>query len=176
MRRSRVIRACTWMVPSHCDARLTLLLGHPTLLAMTIVQNTHSVLKPPLSPHHPLGCLPHCSPALPTTVAIYLYPHLADRPHLWFRLSPRRTLHFLTLTNQLHKSNRYGVKILCRYIGCKDHSALTYIPLVVGPVMINTMIYGNIYEIHRQSIIIKDFCYDLFLCLPPQIFVLVFYL
>ena len=49
-------------------------------------------------------------------------------------------------------------------------------PLVVGPVMVNTMIYGNIYEIHRQSIIIKDFCYDLFLCVPPQIFVLVFYL
>ena len=37
-------------------------------------------------------------------------------------------------------------------------------------------LYGNIYEIHRQTIIIKDFCYDLFLCLPSQIFVLVFYL
>ena len=41
-------------------------------------------------------------------------------------------------------------------MGCEDHSALTYIPLVVGPVIINTMIYGNIYEIHRLCIIIKD--------------------
>ena len=95
MRRSRVIGACTWMALGHRDARLTLLLGHPSLLAMTIVQNTHLVLKPPFSPHHPLGCLPHCSPILPTTVAVYLYPHLAvtvvtslviwntfDKPHM----------------------------------------------------------------------------------------------
>ena len=41
-------------------------------------------------------------------------------------------------------------------MGCKDHSALTYIPLVVGPVTVNNMIYGNIFEIHKLRIIIKD--------------------
>ncbi|KAL4593730.1 hypothetical protein ACB092_M016300 [Castanea dentata] len=82
MRRSRATRACTWMAPGHRNARLTLLPSHPTPLAITIVQNTHPVLKPALGPYHPLGCLPYCSAALPTTVAIYLYPHLANRPHL----------------------------------------------------------------------------------------------
>ena len=41
-------------------------------------------------------------------------------------------------------------------MGYEDHSALTYMPLVVGLVTVNTMIYGNIYEIHRLiQIIIK---------------------
>ena len=82
MRRWRAIGACTWMVSSHRDARLTLLPSHPTPLAMTIVQNTHPVPKLALGPYHPLSCLPHCLPTLPMTVAVYLYPHLADRPHL----------------------------------------------------------------------------------------------
>ncbi|KAL4643087.1 hypothetical protein ACB092_02G068000 [Castanea dentata] len=70
------------------------------------------------------------------TVAVYLYPHLADQPHLLFRLSPPRTIRFLTLTNWLHRSNKYGVKILSWYMGCEDHYALTYIPLVVGSVTV----------------------------------------
>ena len=41
-------------------------------------------------------------------------------------------------------------------MGCEDHSALTYIPLVMGLMTVNNMIYGNIFEIHRLHIIIKD--------------------
>jgi len=74
----RVIGTCTWMASGYRDARLTLLLGHSTSLAITTVQNTHPMLKPALDPHHPLGCLPHYSATLPTRVAIYLYLHLAD--------------------------------------------------------------------------------------------------
>ena len=55
---------------------------HPTPLAMAIVWNTHPMLKPTLNPHYPLGCLPHCSTALPMRVVVYLSPHLADQPRL----------------------------------------------------------------------------------------------
>nr|POF08265.1 hypothetical protein CFP56_55666 [Quercus suber] len=68
MRCWRATGACTWMALGHRDALLTLLPSHPTPLAMTIVQNSHPVLKLALSPHHPLNCLPHCSAALPTTI------------------------------------------------------------------------------------------------------------
>ena len=65
MKRSRVIGACTWMALGHRDARLTLVKGH-------------LMLKLALGPHLPLSCLLHCSLALPTMVAVYLYSHLAD--------------------------------------------------------------------------------------------------
>ncbi|XP_065621267.1 serine/threonine-protein phosphatase 7 long form homolog [Quercus suber] len=82
MRRWRPIGTRTWMAPGHRDARLTPLPRHPILLAMTIVQNTHPMLRLALDPHYPLRCLPHCSAALLMRVAVYLYPPLVYRPHL----------------------------------------------------------------------------------------------
>ncbi|KAL0011126.1 hypothetical protein SO802_006234 [Lithocarpus litseifolius] len=79
MRRSMAIGTCTWISPSHHDARLMLLPSHPTLLAMTIVQNSAPKLKPALDPHYPLGCLPHWLVALPMRVAVYLYRHLTGQ-------------------------------------------------------------------------------------------------
>lgn len=90
----RLAGTCSSMAPGHRDACLTLMLGHPTLLAMRthchlnvqpmmIVRDTHPILMLALDPHYPPPvCLPHYSSDLATGVdlvvsSVYLYPHLA---------------------------------------------------------------------------------------------------
>ena len=98
---ARQVGTCSSMALGHCDACLTLMLGHPTLLAMRthchlnvhpmmIVRDTHPILTPAFDPHYPPPvCLPHYPPDLATGVDlvvsnVYLYPHLA----MVFKLGP----------------------------------------------------------------------------------------
>ena len=91
---ARLAGTCSSMAPGHRDACLTLMLGHPTSLAMRthchlnvqpmmIVRDTHPILMLALDPHYlPPVCLPHYSSNLATGVdlvvsSVYLYPHLA---------------------------------------------------------------------------------------------------
>lgn len=112
--RARVLVTCILMESGHRDAYLTLMLSHPTPLAIRtdchpnvcplvmIARNTHPILISALDPHYPPICLPHCSLNLPMRVAVYLYPHLANRTHLQLMPSPPRNLHSLTPTSKLH--------------------------------------------------------------------------
>lgn len=96
--RERVLVTCMLMASRHCDACLTLMLGHPTLLAMRthchpnvrppvmIVRNTHPILMPTsllptcMSPPlftgsaHEGGCIFVPTPSRPTPPLVHVEP------------------------------------------------------------------------------------------------------
>nr|POE96374.1 myosin-11 [Quercus suber] len=132
MRRWRPIETRTWMASGHCDARrvATAQASHPVGHDDSAKHTSHAqahprsplptLLSPPLfsGSTHEGGCIFVPTPGRPTPPVVQVKP--TQEPSLPNPDEPAAQI------------EQIRSEILSRSMGCEDHSALTYIPLVTG--------------------------------------------
>ena len=132
----RMIRYCLTTAAGHCDARLMLVLGHPTPLVMRILfqpklsHGTSTKYKDPpsMSPlvfsgsTHDGGYIFVPTPGMPT-------PPLVHVESTMVTLSPPPT-------KRLYKLSRYRLRTLSRWKVCGDCKALLRTFPIAGPDMV----------------------------------------